>query len=153
MSILCLDLYYSRGMAKEKLNYSIDRTTGVPPFLQIVEQVKDSLHTGRLKVGDHLPSVSEVVKITAVNANTVMKAYRELEYAGIAQPIQGVGTVVISLPTGANPQLLEIYQARFEALIAQARHDGLEWEPLQHLTGNIIREMKLMEGAGDSNKG
>ena len=140
-------------MAKGKLNYSIDRTTGVPPFLQIVEQVKDSLHAGRLEVGDHLPSVSEVVKMTAVNANTVMKAYRELEYSGIAQPIQGVGTVVTSLPSGANPQLLNIYQTRFEALINQARQDGLDWEPLQHLTGNIIREMKLMQGASDSNKG
>ena len=129
----------------------------VPPtardIIMIVEQVKDSLHAGRLKVGDHLPSVSEVVKTTALNANTVMKAYRELEYVGIAQPIQGVGTVIISLPIGANPQLLKIYQTRFEELIIQARQDGLDWEPLQHLTGNIIREMKLMEGASDSNKG
>ena len=140
-------------MDKRKLNYSIDRATGVPPFLQIVEQVKDSLHTGRLVVGDHLPSVSEVVKITAVNANTVMKAYRELEYAGIAQPIQGVGTVVTSLPIGANPQLLEAFQARFETLITQARQDGLDWEPLQHLISTIIREMKRMEGASGSDKG
>lgn len=140
-------------MSKGKLNYSIDRTTGVPPFLQIVEQVKDSLHAGRLEVGDHLPSVSEVVKMTAVNANTVMKAYRELEYEGIAQPIQGVGTVITSLPIGANPQLLEVYRARFEQLITQARQDGLDWEPLQHLTGNIIREMKIMEGTSESNKG
>ena len=139
-------------MAKGKLSYTIDRTTGVPPFLQIVEQVKDSLHTGRLAIGEHLPSVSEVVKITAVNANTVMKAYRELEYEGIAQPIQGVGTVVTSLPTGANPQLLKIYQARFETLITQARQDGLDWEPLQHLTGTIVREMKLLEGASGSDK-
>lgn len=140
-------------MAEGKLNYSIDRTTGVPPFLQIVEQVKDSLHTGRLVVGDHLPSVSEVVKITAVNANTVMKAYRELEYVGIAQPIQGVGTVVTSLPIGANPQLLEAFRARFETLITQARQDGLDWEPLQHLISTIIREMKRMEGASGSDKG
>jgi GntR family transcriptional regulator len=140
-------------MDKGKLNYSIDRTTGVPPFLQIVEQVKDSLYTGRLVVGDHLPSVSEVVKMTAVNANTVMKAYRELEYAGVAQPIQGVGTVVTSLPMGANPQLLKIYQARFEALINEARQDGLDWEPLQHLVSTIIREMKLMGRAGESDKG
>ena len=140
-------------MVKGKITYSIDRTTGVPPFLQIVQQVKDFLHTGRLEVGDHLPSVSEVVKMTAVNANTVMKAYRELEYSGIAQPIQGVGTVVTSLPMGANPQLLKTYQKKFETVIAQARQDGLDWEPLQHLISTIIREMKLTEGASGSNKG
>jgi DNA-binding transcriptional regulator YhcF (GntR family) len=82
-----------------------------------------------------------------------MKAYRELEYQGIAQPIQGVGTVITSLPKGANPQLLKIYQTRFEALINQARQDGLDWGPLQHLTSSIIREMKLMEGTIDSDKG
>lgn len=140
-------------MSEGKLNYAIDRTTGVPPFLQIVEQVKDALHAGRLEVGDHLPSVSEVVKMTAVNANTVMKAYHGLEYAGIAQPIQGVGTVITSLPIVANPELLKSYQSRFEQLIIQARQDGLDWEPLQHLTGNIIREMKLMEGISDGDKG
>ena len=127
-------------MAKGKLNYSIDRTTGVPPFLQIVEQVKDSLHAGRLEVVDHLPSVSEVVKMTAVNANTVMKAYRELEYVGIAQPIQGVGTVVTSLPSGANPQLLKSYQSRFEELITKARPNGHMSVP-GHLPGAKREEL------------
>lgn len=138
-------------MTERRIQFSIDRTTGVPPYLQIAEQVKEALHTGKIALGDHLPSVSEVVRVTAVNANTVMKAYRELEYSGIVEALQGVGTVIIHLPQGVNPELLEAYHSRFESLITQARQDGIQWESLVHLTNTVIREIKTKEVEDGSN--
>lgn len=125
----------------------------MPAYLQIVEQVKASLHTGQLHVGDHLPSVSEVVRSTSINANTVMKAYRELEYAGMVRPLQGIGTVVTSLPHSADPKALERYHSRFEALITQARGEGIDWEALQHLMNNTVRQLRERERVGDGDKG
>lgn len=128
-----------------KLGFSIDRTIGVPPYLQIVEQVTQSLYTGRLNIGDHLPSVSEVVKTAAVNANTVMKAYRELEYHGVVKAQQGLGTVVVKLPADADPGMMQAYHLKLETVISQARKDGVGWDPLQHLAATIIRELRAKE--------
>ncbi len=141
------NLYYSTGMPVLNPRYLIDRNNGVPAYMQIVEQVKESLHTGQLQVGDYLPSVSEVVRSSVINANTVMKAYRELEYAGIAKPLQGIGTVITSLPPSADPQALEIYQSKFEALVSEARDGGIAWEALEHLIKKIIRQLRESEEA------
>lgn len=62
-----------------KFNFYVERKTGVPSYLQIVEHAIETLHIGKIVLGDHLPFVSEVVQITAINANTVMEAYRELK--------------------------------------------------------------------------
>ncbi len=73
-------------MNERKIHFSIDRTTGVPPpYLQIVEQATEALHIGNIVLGVHLHSVSEVVQVADINANTAMKEYRELEYAGISK--------------------------------------------------------------------
>lgn len=133
--------------------FLIDKSSGVPAYIQIVEQVKESLHTGQLHVGDYLPSVSEVVRATAVNANTVMKAYRELEYAGIANPTQGVGTVITSLPPSADPEALESYRSKLEALIEEARLEGIDWEPLEHLIKNTMRRLREKERVSSGDKG
>ncbi|MDA8026539.1 MAG: GntR family transcriptional regulator [Actinomycetota bacterium] len=138
-------------MNEGKLHFSIDRTTGVPPYLQIVEQAIEALHIGKIVLGDHLPSVSEVVRVAAINANTVMKAYRELEYAGIAKALQGVGTVIVGLPQGANPELFEAYRQRIESLLLQGRQDGLSWETLSHLANSTIRYSKAKEAVNDDN--
>ena len=140
-------------MIERKIHFPIDRATGVPPYLQIVEQVKGALHTGKIALGDYLPSVSEVVRSSAINANTVMKAYRELEYSGIAQALQGVGTMIIGLPEGTNPELLETYHSRLVNLVSSARQDGIGWESLSHLINTVIREIKTKEGTSGRNIG
>ena len=66
------------------INFRVDGRSGVAPYLQIVRQVRQALRMGVLDVGDQLPSVREVVTAVAVNPNTVLKAYRELERDGVA---------------------------------------------------------------------
>ena len=67
------------------ISFRIDGRSAVPPYLQIVQQVRQALRMGVLDVGDQLPTVREVVGATAVNPNTVLKAYRDLEREGLVR--------------------------------------------------------------------
>lgn len=74
--------------------YRIDRRSGVATYLQIVQQTRQALRLGLLEPGDKLPTAREVVEATAVNPNTVLKAYRELEREGLVELQPGRGTFV-----------------------------------------------------------
>ncbi len=76
------------------VTFRIERRSGVAAYQQIVWQTKQALRLGQLAPGDKLPSAAEVVAATAINPNTVLKAYRELENEGLVEARQGVGTFV-----------------------------------------------------------
>lgn len=76
------------------MEFRIEKRTGLPTYLQIVQQAKRALRLGVLQPGDRLPTAKEVVAATAVNPNTVLKAYRELEREGLVEPRPGLGTFV-----------------------------------------------------------
>ena len=82
------------------IRFRVDGRSGVPPYQQIVQQVRQALRMGVLSVGDQLPSVREVVAVTAVNPNTVLKAYRDLEREGLVEARSGQGTFVRGRPPG-----------------------------------------------------
>jgi GntR family transcriptional regulator len=74
--------------------FRIDDRSGVHPYQQLVQQVRQALRLGFLEVGDQLPTVRDAVAQLAINPNTVMKAYRELEYEGLIAGRPGQGTFV-----------------------------------------------------------
>ena len=76
------------------IEFHLDAHSGVPPYLQIVQQVKQALRLGLLGVDDQLPTVREVVERLVINPNTVLKAYRELEQEGLLASRPGQGTFV-----------------------------------------------------------
>ncbi|MEV1048931.1 GntR family transcriptional regulator [Streptomyces sp. NPDC049916] len=82
--------------------FRIDRRSGVATYLQIVRQVEQALRMGALEEGDRLPTAAQVAAATKVNPNTTLKAYRELERAGLAEVRQGAGTFITR--TLAQPQ-------------------------------------------------
>lgn len=82
--------------------YRIDRRSGVATYLQIVHQTKQALRLGLLEPGDRLPTAREVVEATAINPNTVLKAYRELEREGLVEARRGLGTFVQKSLDGAS---------------------------------------------------
>jgi GntR family transcriptional regulator len=85
------------------IEFRLDGRSGVPPYLQLVNQVKQALRLGLLRPGDQLPTLREVVAQLAINPNTVLKAYRELEHEGVAAGRPGQGTFVLdSLLVHAN---------------------------------------------------
>src|SRR5579884_1144325 len=77
------------------IEFRLDPGSGVPTYLQIVQQVEQALRLGYLVTGDRLPKVKEVVASLAINPNTVLKAYRELEYKGLAAGRPGQGTFIV----------------------------------------------------------
>jgi GntR family transcriptional regulator len=95
------------------IEFHLDDRSGLSPYLQLVQQVRQALRLGLLREGDRLPTVKEVVSHLAINPNTVLKAYRELEHAGLVAARPGVGTfVTATLPymdkrtdTGHRPAL------------------------------------------------
>src|SRR4249919_1853524 len=85
------------------IEFRLDPSSGVPTYLQLVRQVEDALLLGYLQPSDQLPKVRDVVADLAINPNTVLKAYRELEHKGLASGHPGQGTFVQS---GVSPAAL-----------------------------------------------
>jgi len=103
-----------RAAAASPIEFRLDAASGVPTYLQLVQQVEHALRLGYLKPGDQLPKVRDVVAELAINPNTVLKAYKELETKGLAAGRPGQGTFIratlsqIALPelTGLRKTLL-----------------------------------------------
>ena len=85
------------------IEYRLDTRSGLAPYLQLVQQTKAALRLGLLERGDQLPTVKEVVATIAINPNTVLKAYRELEREGLVEGRPGVGTFVLKTLGGPRP--------------------------------------------------
>jgi GntR family transcriptional regulator len=82
--------------------FHLDGRSGVAPYLQLIHQVRHALRLGMLRQGDQLPTVKDVAAGLAINPNTVLKAYRELEYEGLAAARPGIGTFVTGTLGGAS---------------------------------------------------
>jgi len=111
--------------------FHISSRTGVPPYLQIVQQVRQDVRLGLLKAGDKLPAVREVVTMIAINPNTVVKAYRELEKEGFIEKRTGIGTFVCKQPAGPSQDtqtaLIEkLYNWIDEAKMVKLDEDSME---------------------------
>ncbi len=76
------------------IEFRLNERSGVPTYLQLVQQVRQAVRLGMLQPGDQLPTVKEVVGMLAINPNTVLKAYRELDHEGLVEGRRGQGTFV-----------------------------------------------------------
>ncbi|MFB7511025.1 GntR family transcriptional regulator, partial [Streptomyces broussonetiae] len=83
-----------KGDSPSPIGFRLDPGSGVPTYLQLVQQVEQAVRLGYLRQGDQLPRVKDVVAGLAINPNTVLKAYRELEHRGLVAGRRGVGTFV-----------------------------------------------------------
>ncbi|MFI9289934.1 GntR family transcriptional regulator [Streptomyces werraensis] len=118
------------------VDYRIDRRSGVATYVQIVQQTKQAIRLGLLVPGDRLPTAREVVEATAVNPNTVLKAYRELEREGLVEARRGLGTFV-RRSLGAAPADSPL-RAELEDWAARARESGLEREDVAALFTAVL---------------
>ncbi|HXL90879.1 MAG TPA: GntR family transcriptional regulator [Streptosporangiaceae bacterium] len=115
------------------IRFRVNGRSGVPPYQQIVQQVRQALRMGVLAVGDQLPSVREVVAATAVNPNTVLKAYRDLEREGLVEARAGQGTFARGLPPGPPPGTHMRLGRGLAAWVHEARAAGLDDEAIESL--------------------
>jgi GntR family transcriptional regulator len=124
------------------IEFHLDARSGVAPYLQIIQQVKQALRLGVLSVGDQLPTVKDVVAMLAINPNTVLKAYRELEYEGLAAARPGVGTFVTGTLSEGLPAELGPLRRDLERWLAKARRAGLDDESIEALYLDTLRAAK-----------
>lgn len=124
------------------ISYSLDLQSGVPTYLQLVQQVEAALSLGYLVEGDQLPTVKEVVSSVAINPNTVLKAYRELESRGIAAGRPGVGTFVIASPLVLTPREMSVLRkSLIHGWLREAKEAGLAQKAIVALFNSAIGEI------------
>jgi GntR family transcriptional regulator len=123
----------------------ISPSDGVPIYLQIVNQIKYLASSGQLRTGDELPAIRTLAEELVVNPNTVARAYRELEIAGIVEKRRTAGTFISDAGTRlARRERLKIIIQRLDALVAEARQMGVS---LDELT-DLLRERDALLKAG-----
>ena len=118
--------------------YRIDRRSGVATYVQIVQQTKQALRLGLLEPGDKLPTAREVVEATAINPNTVLKAYRELEREGLVEARRGLGTFV-RRTLGSAPAESPL-RGELSEWTARARAAGLDRDDVAALFAAVLDE-------------
>lgn len=138
--MVCRLVYYmSSELVRQTISFQLNQTSGVPAYLQIVQQVEQALRMGMLRPGDQLPTVKQVVAEVTINPNTVTKAYRELEHAGLAEGRQGVGTFVVRRPHGPPPDEQIRLAQGLERWVQTARVAGLDDQAMEAMLRSILR--------------
>lgn len=122
------------------IDFHLDVRSGVSPYLQLVQQVRQALRLGLLSVGDQLPTVKEVVAKLAINPNTVLKAYRELEHEGLVSPCPGLGTFVTRTLTDDSLAAHEPLRQELQNWIAKAQRAGLDADSIEALFTTTLRK-------------
>jgi len=121
------------------IEFHLDARSGVAPYLQLIHQVRNALRLGLLREGDQLPTVKEVVARLAINPNTVLKAYRQLENEGLAAARPGIGTFVTATLNGGSLAAYQPLRQDLRKWLAKARRAGLDDESIDALFQSTFR--------------
>jgi GntR family transcriptional regulator len=116
----------------------LDPSSGVATYLQVVQQVRQAVQLGALQEGDQLPTVKEVVAQLAINPNTVLKAYRELEREGLAVGRPGLGTFITRTSNAPPPQVQARLRTELGHWARQATDAGLDLETMVGLLRSVV---------------
>ena len=129
------------------IDFHLDTRSGVPTYLQLVQQVKQAARLGLLQPGDQLPTVKEVVAGLAINPNTVLKAYRELDREGFVEARRGQGTFLSrDLPAAAPSDHAALQQSLMD-WVERARKAGFDDEGIAALVAAALRASAAREAA------
>lgn len=124
------------------ISFSLDIQSGIPTYLQLVQQVEAALSLGYLVEGDQLPTVKDVVSSIAINPNTVLKAYRELESRGIAAGRPGVGTFITASPQViTSNKMSALRKSLISGWLRDAKKAGLSDEAIIALFNSAMGEI------------
>lgn len=122
--------------------FRLDGSSGVPPYLQLVHQVRQSLLLGYLQEGDRLPTVKDVAADLVINPNTVVKAYRQLEHEGIAGGRPGQGTFITATSAPVPPEVQEVLRASLGAWLRAAEEAGMSDDAVTALIATARHDMR-----------
>ena len=120
------------------IEFVLDSRSGLSPYLQVVRQVRHALRLGMLREGDQLPTVKDVVARLAINPNTVLKAYRELERDGLVAARPGVGTFVTRSLADTSLAAHDGLRRDLQRWLQKARLAGLDDESIEALLSSTF---------------
>jgi GntR family transcriptional regulator len=124
------------------IEFHLDGRSGVAPYQQVVQQVRHALRLGLLGVGDQLPTVKEAATSLAINPNTVLKAYKELELLGLVAARPGIG-IFVTATLGDNSLAAHgPLRQSLQRWLGQARRAGLDEESIEALICEVVRSSK-----------
>ena len=121
------------------IEFHLDGRSGVAPYLQLIHQVRQALRLGLLREGDQLPKVKDVVAGLAINPNTVLKAYRDLEREGLVRARQGQGTFVVRTLPRTDPAAQARFLASMTDWLRSARSAGLGPDDIEAIYRTAFR--------------
>jgi DNA-binding transcriptional regulator YhcF (GntR family) len=135
------------------IEFRLDLNSGVPTYLQLVHQVEHALRLGYLAPGSQLPKVRDVVAKLAINPNTVLKAYKELETKGLTVGRPGQGTFIqASLTQVALPELTELRRSLI-GWVSTADAAGLDEDAIAALVASVLRDFRERRGGSRGHLG
>jgi len=122
------------------IDFHLEPASGVATYLQLVQQVHQALRLGLLQPGDRLPTAQQVVASLAINPNTVLKAYRDLEREGLVRARPGLGTFVVGTVPRTDPQMQAKFRKSMAAWLRSARDAGLELDDIEAIYRTAMRD-------------
>ncbi|MGH9076672.1 MAG: GntR family transcriptional regulator [Acidimicrobiales bacterium] len=121
------------------IEFQLDSGSGVATYIQLVQQVHQALQLGLLEPGDQLPTAQQVVARLAINPNTVLKAYRDLEREGLVRPRPGLGTFVVGTLSRTDPAVQARFLASMTSWLGRARAEGLGPDDIEAIYRTAVR--------------
>jgi len=130
-------------MRSDTFGFRLDLHSGVPVYRQIIDQILGGIASGKLAMGDQIPTVRQVAVDLAINPNTVVRAYREMEIRGVLETQQGTGTFIARKKVEQN----EVERSRrltqlVTELVARAGSAGFSVEELMEQLNDLLVETK-----------
>jgi len=123
--------------------FRLDARSGVPTYLQLVQQVENAIRLGYLRRGDQIPRIKDVVASLSINPNTVLKAYRDLEQKGLIGARPGLGTFVEAEPeTVGLSELTTLRRSLVTGWLREAAELGLDEDGIVALFTNALRDFR-----------
>jgi GntR family transcriptional regulator len=133
------------------LIFRLSQSSGIPLYLQLMEQVKHAIETGALRPGEQLPAIRKLAEDLVMNPNTVVRAYRELEHEGVVELRHGSGAFISDSEAG-RVKIIRRGQALMQAAIDKLTSLGLSEPEIRRLVENelaLLRMQKLPGGKND----
>ena len=128
------------------IEFHLDPSSGVATYLQLVQQVRQALRLGLLEPGDRLPTAQQVVSSLAINPNTVLKAYRDLERDDLVRARPGLGTFVVGRLPRTDPAAQERFRRSLTVWLRKARLAGLTADEIEAIYRTVSHDAFGEEG-------
>jgi GntR family transcriptional regulator len=129
------------------LIFRLNQSSGIPLYLQLMEQVKHAVETGALREGDQLPTIRKLAEDLVMNPNTVARAYRELEHEGVLEVKHGSGAFIKESAAGRS-RLIHKAQSVMQSTIGKLSLLGLTDDELRRVFENELAQTRLQRQVG-----